>query len=412
MDELSTLSPQAADAAAATARAVAAGLAGTATRVAGALDAVGGWRGLARSGFADRVADLHGHLDLLTRTAAAGAGSIEGFSRELGILRDRLRGVDAAVERVQHRIATATGDPASWHADHAELEHWQASRRQVLADLDTACADLAQRLLALVHDVPDRPRRGAEHVDDAVHALAAGARDQAHLLLGWAWDAEGWRRSATGLPARLLEAAQHPVDTALAALPLDDLADGRYGAAAGSLATAVLGRGVGRALGRAADPGDAPGPGPRPDGRALPQTLDDLLAGVDLRRSEAFAGAHTIARHVDVDDAFLRRRLRTGEVEGGAVQPTPPRAASRWADLETAERVITGVLRDEESTLAAAAAAGRRRLQLSGPAPPGAGVLWRRGDDGNPVEVPVTSCRIVLQRAQDGSWFVVTAYVE
>ena len=416
MDELSTLSPEAADAAAATARAVAGQLAGTATRVAGAVDAVGGWYGLARSGFADRVVDLHGHLDLLTRTAAAGAGLVEGFSRELGVLRGRLRGVDTAVEQVQQRIGTGTGDPASWHADHAELEHWQASRRQVLADFDTACAGLAQRLLALVHDVPDRPRRTAEHVDDAVHALAAGIGDQASLVLGWAWDAEGWRRSVAGLPARLLEAAEHPVDTALAAPPLDDLADGRYGAAAGSLATAVLGRGVGRGLGRGSRDALPDGSPLRrylgADGNPLPQTLDDLLTGVDLRHSEVFTGAHTIARHVDVDDAFLRRRLRTGEVEGGLVQRRPPDAASRWADLETAQARIGEVLRAHREEITQEAASGERSIEVRAPVPASAGSLWVRDADGRITAQPVSSCKVVLSRAADGSWFVKTAYLE
>ncbi|WP_432519966.1 RNase A-like domain-containing protein [Kineococcus sp. SYSU DK006] len=418
MDELSTLSPEAADGAAAAARAVAAELAGTTTRVAAAVDAVGGWYGAARGGFADRVAELHGHLGLLTGTAAAGAGLIEAFSRELGALRGRLRGVDTAVERVQQRIGTGIGigDLASWHADHAELEHWQASRRQALAEFDTACADLAQRLLALVHDVPDRPRRAAEHVDDAVHALAAGVGDQAHLVLGWAWDAPGWRRSVAGLPARLLEAAEHPVGTALAATPLDDLADGRYGAAAGSLATALLGRGVGRGPGPG--PRDAPPPGSplhrylAADGNPLPQALGDLLTGVDLRHSEVFAGAHTIARHVDVDDAFLRRRLRTGEVEGGLVQRRPPDAASRWADLETAQARIGEVLRTHREEIAQEAASGERSIEVRAPAPASAGSLWVREADGRITAQPVSSCKVVLSRAADGSWFVKTAYLE
>lgn len=412
MDELSTLSPGAADAAATSARHAAAATAAIAGHVGSGVSALGGWYGVARDGYGERVLELQAQLDTLSWTATAGATLIEGHALQLRMLKAKLAGIDDDIGAVRRRLDSALVDPAATQVDWAELERWQASRERVLAEFDDASAEFATRMFSVLDQVSDRPRRLGEHVDDAVATVVSAGRDATFTALGWAWDRPGWVSTWKQVPEAALDAVEHPVETLADAVDWDDWSQGRYGAGAASLGMAVVGRGAARSTGR---PGKVLPDGHRwaryldADGNPLPQTVDELFAGVDLGRSEVFRDAHTVARHVDVNDEFLWNRLRTGVVEGGRLGRPPPRA-SRWTDEATAEKAIGEALRERSADVDRAVGQGRRSCTVRAPAAADVGVVWTLDPHGKPVEVPVAEVVIVLEQAGDGSWFILTAY--
>ncbi|WP_337061750.1 RNase A-like domain-containing protein [Kineococcus sp. G2] len=409
--ELSVLSPAAADDAARTARSVAGALAGAGADVEAARRG-DGWWGPARDGFDERLRRLSGELELLTRTAAAGARVVEEHAAELGMLAGRLRTVDAALEAAERRTRDPSLDLAGFHGARSELEHWRASRTRLVADHDESSARLAQRLLALVDDVAGRPRTAGEHVGDAVRTVVAEGAAAAYAVAGWAWDPHGWVDAVRAAPGAALDALLDPAGTATDALHLDDARDGRWGAVAGGAAAALAGRGAGRAADDLLPGGHLPDDRPRDaDGRLLPQTLDEMLAGVDLERSEGDGRGHTLERHVDVDDEYLRQRLTLGTPNSrtGGRDPAPP-AASRWADLETAERTITEALRQNEAQVRRALAGGRR-IELRVPVDVSAGTVLVRDGTGF-QQVPAEQAVVVLRRDSDGAPHVLTSYLD
>ncbi|MEZ0164766.1 RNase A-like domain-containing protein [Kineococcus sp. LSe6-4] len=413
MDELSTLSVVAADAAASAARAAAEGTADVAADVERAVASLGGWYGVARDGFADRVLDLDRHLRTLQSTARAGAHLVAEYSRELGMLQGQLARVDAGRAQVRSRIDAGVGDLTTWHADWAELDRWDASRRIVLEEFDTLTQTFAARVFAVVDQVPHRPRRPGEHVDDAARTVGRAALDATFLAAGWTWDRPGWAAAVSSVPAAALDAVTHPVRTLADTVAWDDWRDGRYGAAGATLGMAFVGRGVGgRSLGKTLPEGHPLRRHLDESGDPEPQSVDELYGGVDLGRSEVFFSAHTLGRHVDVDDEFLQRRLVTGEVEGGVAGRRPPRFASRFADRETAEVVISDAVRAFRPEIEEAIDAGERECAFDAPAPEGAGVIWTMDTGGRFKTVPVQAVHVELREAQDGSWYVMTAYLK
>lgn len=411
MDELSGLSPEAADAAARSVRSLAAGATAVAGNLGPGLAVLEGWYGTARDGFSRRVRELRTDLETLSFAGTAGAALIEEYARRLSMLRAQLARVDDEIDRVQGRTGAGVSDLASWAQDQAELERWGASRRRVLAEFDEASEEFAVRLLAVLEHVPDRPRRFGEHVDDAAATLAAAAADTAFLGLGWIEDGPGWAATWRRAPGAALDAVTHPVATLADAVAWDDWTGGRYGAGSVTVGLLVAGRKPSRtgAAGKVLPAGHRWARYLDVRGDPLPQSLDELLAGVDLGRSEVFSAAHTMGRHVEVDDGFLRERLRTGALEGARVGTPPPRS-SRWNDQETAERVVTAALRDHAAECVAAAGDGATRLTVRGPAGADVGVVWTLDPRGRPVRVPVAAVVVVLERAGGGSWYVLTAF--
>ncbi|MGI4894396.1 MAG: RNase A-like domain-containing protein [Janthinobacterium lividum] len=411
VDELSGLSPQAANGAAGAARAGAAVLADAGERARSGREALGGWVGAAQDGFADRLTQLQGYLEVVTRTASAGAGVIEGYARELGMLKGRLAGIDAQLEYVQGALDRGVEDFALWESRWAELDHWTASRSVVVAAFDAASQELATRLSGLVDEVAGRPRRVGEQVSDAVTTVVGQVQGTGFLLFGWSWDGAGWLDMVRAVPGVVRGAVADPVGTAVAVLPIEELRDHRWGVAGASLGMAGLDKGLGREL-EGVTPDHVERRGHLDEhGEPLPQSMPELLAGVDLERSEVFPGAHTIARHVEVDDEFLKQRLTDGTVEEGNPGRVPS-AASRWTDLETANRVITETLRANEDKLNQKVAAGKQTINVEAPAPADSGVAWVKDGSEGFVQKPVVKCIVRLGRSDDGSWYVVTAYLE
>jgi len=408
VDELSTLSPAAADAAAAVARTAGEGLEEVGARVEAAVSSLGGWYGIAHDGFAERVVELQQHLDVLAFTAAAGVTLIRDYARRLEMLKSRLAAVDSSIAEVQARVERID-DVTRFAADWAEFERWQSNRLAVLAEFDELSESFATRMFAVIDQVPNRPRRLGEHVDDAARTVVSAAADTAYLAGGWAWDMNGWTSMARQVPSALADSAQHPVQTLAGAVAWDDWAAGRYGAGGAALGMAFFSHINAGPVGKTLPEGHRLSKYFDADGEPITQSFDELLAGVDLEHSEAFFYAHTLARHVEVDDEFLKQRLQTGEVEEGVVRNAPT-LASRWADAETAERLITQALRERHEELNKAIDKGDRGYVFTASAPADAGVIWKLDSSGRPVTVPVTKMRVVLGETRDGSWFVVTAY--
>ncbi|MCI2237125.1 hypothetical protein MO973_40100 [Paenibacillus sp. TRM 82003] len=409
--ELSVLSPVAADDAARTARAVAGALAGAVVDVDAARRG-GGWWGPARDGFDERLGRLSGDLELLTRTAAAGARVVEEHAAELGMLAGRLRTVDTALEAAERRTRDPSLDLTGSHGAWAELEHWRASRARLVADHDESSVRLAQRLLALVDDVAGRPRTLGEHVGDAVRTVVAEGAAAAYAAAGWAWDPSGWASGVRAAPGAAVDALLDPAGTAAGALHLDDARDGRWGAVAGGAAAALAGRGAGRAADELLPGGHLPDDRPRDaDGRLLPQTLDEMLAGVDLERSEGPGRGHTLERHVDVDDEYLRQRLTLGTLDrDSGERGKVPDAASRWADLQAAERTTTQAVRENEARVRQTLARGSV-VTLRVPVDASAGTVLVRDGTGF-RELPPEHAVVVLRRDPHGVPHVLTSYLD
>lgn len=161
-------------------------------------------------------------------------------------------------------------------------------------------------------------------------------------------------------------------------------------------------------------PAAPPPPAPAPPSHADEATPRDRSAprpplaepagsdwDVDLRRDES-RGGHTIARHVGRTDAQLRARLARESIS----------AASTYADLEAAERVVA-------RALAANARRVQRWIDQRGPRSNLAiryrardglptGRLMRRGEEAS-TEV---AGAVVVLRWRDDSHYVLTSYPE
>lgn len=135
---------------------------------------------------------------------------------------------------------------------------------------------------------------------------------------------------------------------------------------------------------------------------AVPQPApSDAAWIVDLRRDEQ-RGGHTLARHVGRTDAQLRARLQRESIA----------AASTYADRETAERVVSVALAENErrvqrwidQRLPKANLAVRYRARDDVPT----GRVLRRGAD---ASQPATGAVVVLRWRGD-DWYVLTSYPE
>lgn len=143
------------------------------------------------------------------------------------------------------------------------------------------------------------------------------------------------------------------------------------------------------------------------------QTLDEMRAGVDLRRSEHPTLGHTLSRHVNVEEDYLFFRLTDGTPMNDGSVMRPETTASRWDDQATAEATITRVINDarpeeleplsirgEEVTLRLGDpdGVGGRVLHLGPPEPDGTRAILRS---------PATYVEVVLKNV-DGQLCVVT----
>jgi hypothetical protein len=147
--------------------------------------------------------------------------------------------------------------------------------------------------------------------------------------------------------------------------------------------------------------------------RPRTQTVDELFERVDLLRNEHYELGHTIRRHVDVDDEYLRHRLEhgtlldSGEYAGGK----PPPAASAFNDLPTAERAITEALRANRAAVVRFAESGRgKSAQFEFTTPEPVGRVMHLGRDGPEL---TQSAQVVVRLGRKGDEiYVVSAFVK
>jgi len=189
--------------------------------------------------------------------------------------------------------------------------------------------------------------------------------------------------------------------------------DGRYGQGAAAVGAVLLpagkmdrllhkDNGAGRFPHNMADP-DVPMP--------VRQTLAEMFARVDLARHEHYHLGHALRRHVNVSDNYLSDRLRNGTLEDdGTRSPNPPSAASAWNDIETANRVVTDVLRQHEVAVRAFATGTDRSMKMEKLMTEDLGRVLRSNSGGPEWSIASTAV-IWLRKDQNCSVFIETAYV-
>lgn len=141
--------------------------------------------------------------------------------------------------------------------------------------------------------------------------------------------------------------------------------------------------------------------GPARPGRGPLADLRGAAVRYDLRADER-RGGHTIERHVGLTDEQLRARLQRESIS----------AASTYADLETAERVVGLTLRRHAARVdtwkAREGARPNLVLPFAAPNQPAVGRVLRRGAR-EPVDAHAA---VVVLRWREGDAFVLTSYPE
>jgi hypothetical protein len=214
----------------------------------------------------------------------------------------------------------------------------------------------------------------------------------------------------------LWDQVRHPIPTLDEMLGGPEYRAGQWGAGIGTTLSAAVGTKYLKRLAPehvqrrfARNMADPRAPRPRT------QTVDELFEHVDLLRNEHYDLGHTIRRHVDVDDEYLRHRLEhgtlldSGEYAGGK----PPPAASAFNDLPTAEMAITQALRaNREAVLQFAQGGGKggRAGTFTFTADEPLGRVMYMGRDGPEL---VQSSKVVVRLGRkDNEIYVVTAHLE
>lgn len=279
-----------------------------------------------------------------------------------------------------------------------------------------AAVDDCERVLAAVPEQAGPLVRGpGRHLPEGLEAFwrsaVADSVAGAWALTGaYVSDRDTWRSAVGALLPGLVEQVRHPLRT------LDELAGGPawragdWGVAAGTAAGSLVGLGKFKRLSRAEKRRYAPSMADPDAPRPRLQPLDELLAEVDLDAHEHADLGHTLRRHVNVDDGYLRDRLVKGTVWDQGVWGPPPAGgrASAWTDRETAQEWIGKTLRANEVKVRTWAGSRQEELVLEAPAPGSIGrVMTRSGEEFELFEP--TKIRVALKK-EGGSVYVLTAY--
>jgi len=387
----------------------------------------GAWSGPAADAFGERRTRVLQRLTDLDVVSARAACALGTWSAEAGAHRDALVRWRARLLEIQAQDAAArrAGLQTPVHLD-AELAQAIRGWRTASAGYRLATAELLGRLSALRAEISDRRLTARDQVGEFV-----GTAWQRGVVepIGAAWDLTGqvfvdpqaWRDDVESTVDGWLDAvgqAWHDPwrsarDTASALLDAPAWRTGHYGQGLGA-ATALflptpkwLRVGPRAGLRRWAARSDRVRPGaPRP----RLQTVDELLAGVDLTRHEHPDLGHTLDRHVDVDDDYLIDRLTYGTIMPDGTRSFLPPFASRFTDRATAEGVITRALQGRAAELRAfAAAPGVHTADLNVHVDEAIGVTVvpaRRGF----VRHDIREVHIRLRRESDGGVYIVTAF--
>jgi hypothetical protein len=389
-------------------------------------DAAGAYRGVR-----DRLGWRAGQV---AQAASAAAGAVLDWVRDAVPAHAALRVAFTDLTDLQRRaeLAAASGfDPArspGLSTLQADLDHawyrWQAA----LDGYRAVAAAAAGRLLAARDLVEDRALDGLDQFEGATGTLwgdgVAGPIGGVWALTGRALtDRDRWWDTVSGLPAAVTGTA-----SAAAGAVADDpwgaltgtagqlvgaqaWSEGRYGEAAAGMAVVFIpgskwltaGQDLGRIRFAAtlADP-DAPLP--------IPQTIDEMLAGVDLDRHEHATLGHALRRHVDVDRDYLMDRLTHGTLLPDGTRGWAPSEASRFTDRATAEATITRALQENQFELRGLShreAGTELKFELRSPTP--IGEVMTRTDGGFSLRDGHV-LRLVVKVGPQGP-YIRTAYV-
>jgi hypothetical protein len=372
------------------------------------------WYGGAATAYDATRAELARCLDDVQRLSRLAADAVDRYA---DAVQPQLLRMRAAAEDLDVALRLQAADPASARAaalvQRAWLDHEAAQRRYRAAVLDAV--DVLRPIPTQVSPAAQGPGRHARTATQRLwqETVAAPLETGWQLTAGLVQDPAAWWSAVSSMPPAWLDRLRHPLRTLDEMVAGEDWRAGEWGAGVGSLlSTAVGARGLRKALAPehvrqrfARNMADPNAPRPRV------QTVDEMLAGVDLDAHEHHSLGHAIRRHVEVDDDYLEDRLVNGTLYDDGFRGPPPRdgMASAWADRATAEHWVTECLRRHETELRAwAAEPTTDYLRLEIPAPPDVGRILVRGSDGPEVRAPAT-VRVVVAK-QGGVPYVNTAY--
>ncbi|MCW2601524.1 MAG: hypothetical protein JWM02_3353 [Frankiales bacterium] len=406
------------------------------------------WVGRPHQQYQQQLGGLVRDLTRIQRAYDDACDALFAYSRALGAVRDLALQADliAAQAEDMHQARDLDLGMNVFYAPITLAEQALVDRARLLRieaedQEQVASARLAATLRALADDAPHLScwTSMSRFVADA----AQGAGDQVKGVADLAEDAflsipmVGDARSRAASRKQLREAAASMAQPWLAIEDLlQELHDGEYGYASGSLAGALVLRKAG-ARGKKLDIfgahddmhlgvlGAVRRAGAGADLAATERwvaqhaqrefldeltrlqhvplpPVDDLIAnGADLMLQEAHGG-HTLLRHVGRDVEFLRWRQVQETAKAG------PTGKSTFVHIDEAERVVAQALASGAEDLRSWANGSKPSYTLRMPLPSSAGLLVNGLGDAADAEVAV----LRLAHAQDGSIRIVTAYVE
>ncbi len=307
--------------------------AGLAQRAAECRSDAGDWSGLAAEAAADAAGRVEDAASLVRDVSLAAGGLLAAFAADVAGLAARERALDRDTQDVQAANARWVAAGSTGRDPSLDLLlDLRARQRALGAAYEELSGRAAHALDGLRVQIPDRPlhpRDQWEGFRDAVAGTVVGAAGLAYgLTVDAAVDRERWAGTVAATAAGVADMVTHPVQTAKDSVGWDAFAGGHWGEGAGVLVGALvtrrpgaggLGPISGRVAGQVAEHGLL---------TAAHQTLDEALGYVDLALHEDAIG-HTLRRHVDVDDDYLRDRAAHGTpkddgTRGPTRRPRPP----------------------------------------------------------------------------------------
>jgi Bacterial CdiA-CT RNAse A domain len=376
-----------------------------------------GWSGAASEAYYGQRGRAAERADVLAGFARSVSSGLDRYADSVDGALSGMRRCAEDLDIVLSHKASALADPspAVQQAAQAEVDdvwsRYEAHRRKY----DLAVLDLTD-LLGAVPDFEGRHRDFWDHVSDAGRVFVErGLVEPATALgqmAGAIWDDPGSTDDLVkGLVAGWLQQLRHPVATTKDSVGWEYWQDGEYGNGVGAAMSVVGGPLIRQALRRIDAPehfernvADPKAPRPRI------QTVDEMLAGVDLEAHEHYYLGHTIRRHVDVDDEYLIDRLENGTLLDPVKRGGKPPVASQWTDLETAELEITALLKANERQVRQFAQRGKAAsLTLQGPCSAICGTSLYPRIDGVYPRSTASQLTVVLTR-KDGQVLIKTAY--
>ncbi len=310
------------------------------------------WSGPAAEAAADAAERVEDAAALVRDVAAAAAGLLASFAVDVAELAARERALDRDAADMQEANArwVAAGSPGRDPSLDLLLD-LRARQQALAAAYEELSGRLAHALDGLRVQIPDRPlgvRDQWEGFRDAVGGNVVGAAALGYgLSVDALVDRQRWWGTVAATAQGVAGMLTDPVQTAKDSIGWDAFAGGHWGEGSGVLVGTLLTRrpgagGLGHVVEHVAAHGLV---------KAAHQTLDEALAYVDLSLHEDAIG-HTLRRHVEVDDDYIRDRAANGTLmPDGTRGPKPKKAASRFEDRDTAEMAITYALQAKETQL-------------------------------------------------------------